>query len=50
MVAKLHQPDRAIAAMVQIGGKIPQDPVGVLMLVVDQGCEVTQGVEHDRPS
>ncbi len=40
MMAKLHQPDRAIAAAVQVGGKFAQDFIRVLMLVVDQSCKV----------
>ena len=49
MMAKLHQPDRAIAAAVQVGGKIAQDFIRVLVLVVDQSCKVALGVEHGMP-
>ena len=46
VMAKLNQADRAIAALVQLDGKIAQDPVRILVLLIDQSREVALGVEH----
>ena len=45
-MAKLKQADRAIAALDQLDGKIAQDPVRILVLLIDQSREVALGVEH----
>ena len=45
-MAELHHPDRAIAACVQVGGEVAQDFVGVLILLIDQGCKVALRVKH----
>ena len=50
VVACLHQPDRAIAAAVQIGSEFAQDLVGILVPLVDHGGEVALRVKHHAPS
>lgn len=49
-MAELHQTDRAIAACVQVGRKIVQDLVRILILLVDQRRKVALRVKHDAAS
>jgi hypothetical protein len=50
MAADLNETDCANAACVQIGGKFAQDPVRIVVCLVDEGGEVALGVEHDGHS
>jgi hypothetical protein len=45
-MAKLNQANGAIAALVQLDGKIAQDPVRILLLLIDKSRKVALGVEH----
>jgi hypothetical protein len=49
MMAKLNQPDRAMALGVQVGRELAQDFVRILILLIDQRREVALGIKHDGP-
>jgi hypothetical protein len=50
MVAELNQPDRPISAASEVGGKIAQHSVRVLILVIDQRRQIALRIKHDEPS
>ena len=49
-MAQLNQPDRPIAATVQVGGEVAQDSIGVFIVFIDKGGKVALRVEHEVPS
>jgi hypothetical protein len=49
MMAGLNQPDGAISASPEVGGKFAQDLVGILVLFVDQRRKIALGIKHGAP-
>jgi len=49
-MAQLNQPDRPIAAAIQVGGEVAQDSIGVVIAFIDEGGKIALRVEHEVPS
>jgi hypothetical protein len=45
IMAQLNQPDRPIAAAVQVGGEVAQDSIGVLIAFIDEGGKIALRVD-----